>query len=234
MYLSEFVKAYVLHVRPFSDSRLIVEWFTEKNGRITTVARSPGKKTRALYQLFHLREIQYKGAVELKSLLNVEVTPKGPFMLIGSSLKCGFYVNELITRVLAKEDPADEIFHLYERCLTGLSNSADLLNNQVALRNFELDCITQLGFAVDLAKDAVESSDIIEDAYYHLRLNCGFVQMPASEQNGIHRFLGERLLKIASRQFDTVDVLLDAKILCRMLLAPLVGHKPLKSRELFQ
>ncbi len=228
-------KAFVLHVRPYSDSRVLIEWFTCDLGRLACIGRMPSKRNRSEYQLFQGHLIQLKGKGELKTLTQVESLPAERYVLNGEAIKCGFYINELLIRVLPKEVCESGIFNAYQKCLAELvSGNNDSPVNQVALRNFELDCITDLGYGIDFHVDANEGKSIMDEQYYQLSLDQGFIKVSTPINPSAEFYTGATINAIGRRQFDSIEILRAAKRICRVLLAPLLGDRPLKSRELFR
>src|SRR5512139_4219305 len=99
--------AFVLHAYPYRETSLIVEAFTEAHGRIALVARGakrPRSELRGLLQGFQPLLLSWSGAGELKTLARAEWRG-GMSRLGGSALVCGFYLNELLIKLLPREDP---------------------------------------------------------------------------------------------------------------------------------
>ena len=123
--------------------------------------------------------------------------------------------------------PHSGLFPLYQQTLVELLEQHEL---EVVLRRFELQLLDALGYGYDFATDAVSGETVVAEGYYRF-----------DPEQGCHRemgdpagcFPGESLLAIASGDFSKA-VRPAAKRICRMALQPLLGDKPLKSRELFQ
>lgn len=233
--MEEFQEGYVLHVRPYTDSRILVEWFTKTDGRVTTVARTSQRARTAPYQQFRRFWITYKGKSALKTLLKVE-SITAPFIDVRSeNLRCGFYLNELVIRALPENEPEEAVFAAYEEALQNLfKNDITQESSQSILRKFELHCLECLGFAVDFRYDCDTGKPIRADRSYKFIRHHGFVEGDSPQARDPMTFSGNSLLKIAQRQFDETAVLKDAKRLCRILVTEMIGDKPLKSRDLFR
>ena len=98
---------YVLHAYPYRETSLIVEAFTEAHGRVAMVARGakrPRSELRGVLQGFQPLLLSWFGQQELKTLLRAEWRGGLP-LVSGRALLCGFYLNELLLRLLAHEDP---------------------------------------------------------------------------------------------------------------------------------
>lgn len=229
-----FQEAYVLHTRPYTDSKLLVEWFTRCGGRVATVARLSKSKKATVYQQFRRAWIDFRGRSALKTLSAVEFEAFAPINVHYNALKCGFYLNELIMRSMPEGDPNEELFDSYHCVLNDLLQSDfDWTKGQVVLRNFELDCLIMLGFAVDFTHDCETGSAVTADRRYRLLPRDGFVECDLSGPDRTI-FAGSSLLAIAERRFEDSQVLTEAKYVCRQLVTEMIGDKPLKSRELFR
>ena len=114
--------AFVLHRIPYRDSSQIVELFTRGHGRVSVVARGarrPRSPWRGLLQPFNELLVSWTGRSELRSLVAAE--PAGQRMpLAGERLFSGFYMNELILRLLQRHDPHDPLYHAYRQALAAL------------------------------------------------------------------------------------------------------------------
>lgn len=223
---------YILHTRPFSNTSLIIDCISEKHGRLSLIARSArGLKSRykGLLQLFAPLLVSWTGNRELKNLGNVELC-SAIFQLKGQALICGFYLNELLQRLLQREDPHPDIFELYETTLTQLQNNND---PRPALRYFEKNLLQSLGYGLPLQNDAQTHQQIHADMHYQYVPERGFIQCH-SESNNHFIFSGKTLLSLAHNQLDDESVLQESKRLLRLVLNRHLGSKPIKSRELLK
>src|SRR6187200_2060423 len=129
--------AFVLHTYPYRETSVIVEALTAEFGRVAMVARGarrPRSELRGLLQAFQPLLLSWFGQVELKTLLKAEWRGGLP-RLGGSALWCGFYLNELLLKLLAREDPHPRLFGAYRAALEGLA--ADAADHAGCLRRFE-------------------------------------------------------------------------------------------------
>lgn len=221
---------YVLHSRPYTDSKLIVELFSEQFGRISGVYRQPSKKRAYKPQPFTLYESQWFGGGELKTITVLD-SVSAPVALSGESMFCGLYLNEILIRLIRKEDPCQTIFLAYQHAISCLSRSAVL---EVPLRVFELQLLEGLGYGLDLRSDS-EGEAIVNGKDYLFVSELGFVPVERVPERSKQDLLlsGSHLSAILMGQFDTPEIRRKAKLLCRSALSPLLGTKPLKSKELF-
>ena len=211
--------AWLLHRRPFRNTSLIVELFLPEKGRIGAVVRG-GRKDPSLAPFMPLW-VDLKAAGELYTLRGCE--PRGPRLALqGKSLYCGFYLNELLTRLLHRDDPHPDLWPLYEQALQYLVDGEWL---DVALRQFEIGLLEEMGYALSLGYD-IQGEPVRADSHYLLDPLQG---LTPSEQG----YPGNDLLAIVNGDWHP-SARKTALHLCRALLAPHLGNKPLKSRERFR
>ena len=220
---------FILHSRPYSNTSLILDCFTRHYGRVSAMARSArGLKSRyrGMLQLFSPLLASWTGSRELKNLSTVE--RQGPiYRLEGRRLVCGFYLNELLQRLLQREDPHPEIYVLYQSTLHELEKEND---PRSALRCFEKRLLQSLGYALPLQQDAQSNECIFAEAYYQLIPDRGFLRCQLNRENQFI-FSGKTLLALANESFDEAS-LLESKRLLQLVLSRYLGNKPIKSREL--
>lgn len=211
--------AWLLHRRPFRNTSLIVELFVPRLGRVGAVVRG-GRKDPALAPFSPLL-VELKTAGELYSLRGCE--PRAPSVkLQGKALYCGFYINELLTRLLHRDDPHPDLWPLYEQSLLALSQGEML---DVILRQFEMGLLEDLGYGIALDQD-IQGAPVRADQHYLLDPEQGLQPAPKG-------YAGGDLLAMLNGDWQP-EVRKTARQLCRALLAPHLGDKPLKSRELFR
>ena len=114
--LIENQRVFVLHTYPFKVTSLIVEIFSKEFGRVSLVAkgaRRPKSALRGMLQSFQALEASWSGVGELKTLYGIEWCDQY-LPMEGNSLICGFYLNELLLRLLPKEDKYLSLIHISE------------------------------------------------------------------------------------------------------------------------
>jgi len=219
---------FVIHSRPFSDSRLILQLLTPHAGLISALYRLPSKKYTFRPKPFEPLMAHYKGDSSLKTLTSLE-QEGAAFYLQGRRLFCGLYVNELVQRLLRVEDESDALFADYLDVLNSLA-TAD--NYPSSLRVFELNLLEHLGYAPDYEYDIYgEPILYTDDDYYLYDPTMGFKRIVFLKQT-THIFSGKSIGLLSSKNIMTVH---DKAIkrFTRLALKPLLGHKPLKARSLF-
>ena len=222
-------RCFVLHRRPYSESSLILDVFSEEFGRVTVMskgARSKRSNLKGALQPFTPLLLKWSGKGSMKTLRQAEPISLG-LPLTGINLYSAMYVNELIGRVLMAEVSMPALFHDYLHALTEL---AQCENPEPALRRFELALLSAMGYGVDFLHCAGTGGPIEPEMTYRYREQKGFI---ASVRRDNLTFVGNELIAISERRFTTKEQLKAAKRFTRIALKPYLGGKPLKSRELF-
>jgi DNA repair protein RecO (recombination protein O) len=225
------ISACVIHRRDYRNTSLLLELFTPDEGRVPAIAKGAksGRATRAaLLQPFTPLVVALRGRGEIKQLLQVEADGRA-YTLTGERLYCGFYLNELLMRLLERRDPYPRLYVHYVETLQRLSSGE--MPDQ-CLRNFEVDLLQELGYGMLLDHTADSGEAIQPERLYHYELEQGpMSQALASKEQQIH---GRTLLCLHNRERLDGQSAVEAKRLLRRILAFYLGDKPLKSRELFQ
>lgn len=217
--------AYILQHKPYRETSLILDVFSRDYGLISIMAKGVRKsksKTAGVLLPFSLLNLSYLDRHDLKLLVDVEFQTHHELSKL--SLYCGFYVNELIQRFLHKHDPNPELFQRYQRTLVDLAllTGSDV---ETCLRSFELDLLEQAGYAVVLDIDAKTGLAVQADLLYSYMLDEGMVADP------LGHIEGSTLITLAKGNALTVPAQQQqAKHLLRLMLAPHLQGKPLKSR----
>lgn len=223
-------RGFVLHRKAYSETSLLVDLFTEESGRLTVIAKGARAKRSSLksvLQPFTPLLLRWTGKGELKTLTKAEPAAIAlPLQHI--ALYSGFYVNELLSRVLEPETAYPQLFQNYLRCLTGLASNTQQV--EPYLRHFEFELLHTLGYGVDFCHCAGSGKIVDENMTYRYREEKGFI---ASLIKDNLTFYGRDLLAFEAREFHDPATLQAAKRFTRMALKPYLGNKPLKSRELF-
>lgn len=225
--------AYLLHSRPYRDTSLLVDFITQDFGRISAVAkgvRSPKSKSRALLQPFVPLMINLSGKSELKTLGQVE-SQSSNIILRHKTLFAAMYINELLVRLIHKQEADIEIFSLYAETLRKLSLDSEI---EPTLRNFELSLLELLGYGIDFSvvEELPENNETIRWYYFHHEN--GFEQIKDVNGKLEKYFSGQVLQNIVAKNFANAETQKAAKRLLRTALSAHLGDKPLSSRNLFR
>jgi DNA repair protein RecO (recombination protein O) len=225
--------ALVLHTRAYRDTSFIIELFSKHQGRVPVVAR--GARTRktwqGLCQPFVPVLVSWIGKEELMTLKDIEANGIS-YWLTGRKLLSGFYLNELLVRLLPRHDPHPLLFDYYQQALVALMQPED---EQYALRLFEKHLLDELGYGLALSHETGSETAIESDAMYHYvpQLGVSKTTLELMTERPNEQFSGKTLLAIEAGKWSQVDMA-QAKRLMRQALAPLLGDKPLRTRELFR
>ncbi|MBD1555345.1 DNA repair protein RecO [Vibrio sp. S9_S30] len=222
-------RCFVLHRRPYSETSLILDVFSEEYGRMSIMAkgaRSKRSNLKGALQPFTPLLMKWSGKGSMRTLRQAEPISLG-LPLSGIYLYSALYVNELIGRLLENETPYPALFHDYLLVLTELAQ-AD--NPEPPLRRFELALLSSMGYGVDFMHCSGTGELVEPEMTYRYREQKGFI---ASVRRDNLTFMGNELIAISERRFTTKEQLKAAKRFTRIALKPYLGGKPLKSRELF-
>ncbi|MBC7779947.1 MAG: DNA repair protein RecO [Proteobacteria bacterium] len=225
------VQCFVLHTYPFRETSLIVEAFTSQYGRVAWVARGARRArsaTRGLMLPFQPMAAGWGGKNELRTLHKVEWIGGLP-PLRATALLCGLYLNELLLRLLKREDPHERLFERYRQALIDLAGESGM---SATLRRFERELLREIGYALVLDRDAESGEPIDPAARYIYRVGVGAVRADG-EADGIE-LRGQTLLDLAQDRFSDPLSLHESKTLTRRVLAHYLGEQPLRTRDLLR
>ncbi|TAG26063.1 MAG: DNA repair protein RecO [Burkholderiales bacterium] len=159
--------AFVLHRYDWSESSLILEVLTRHHGRVAMVAKGvkrPSSQFRAILLPLQMLSISYSGDAEVHTLKGAE-WQGGLTMPSGDALLSGYYLNELMMKLLARDDPHELLFDAYAQATTWLRDAALL---DASLRAFELVLLREIGLLPSLDADSFSSEALQEDVLYSL------------------------------------------------------------------
>ena len=218
--------AFVLHSRPWRETSLIVDVLSRHHGRQGVVARGARRQTSGLKTRlipFQPLALSWFGKGQLRTLHAAE-WQGGGLMLRGHALMCGFYLNELLLRLLPEGDAHEILFDRYVATLDALNQVPDV---EPVLRRFELDLLSELGYAQPLGH-LPDGSDLEPERRYGYRIGEGVAPLGRDESG----YLGRTLDDLARGDLSDPTTLAEGKLLMRGLLAHYLGDKPLATRQL--
>lgn len=220
---------YVLHTRPYKESSLLVELFTREHGRLTVLAKGARRlksRQRGVMRPFLLLMLSWSGRGELPVLTQAEALSRA-HALDGGGLWCGFYLNELLVRLLHRYDAHAVLFDRYAGSLEALSENN---HNEVVLRLFEKKLLSELGYALDLTTESNTGLAVdIHNRYRYIPVQ-GLVKSRNGEPGNSDTISGASLLALANEDFADPRTLIEAKRLMRKVIGYYLGGKPLHSR----
>ena len=225
--------AFVLHGYRYRETSLVVEAFTRDHGRVALVARGarrPGSALRGVLLAFQPLLVSWTGRSELKTLVGAEW--EGPYApLKGQALICGFYLSELILRLLARDDPHENLYAAYGEALAALAANAD---HAAILRRFELTLLGELGYGVVLDRDADEGTPIAAERSYVYVIERGPVAAAGRAAEMGVELTGRTLLDMRRGDFADSATQQQAKALMRALINHYLGNQVLHTRQLLR
>jgi len=181
------LSAYVLHHYDWSESSLILDLFTRERGRVAVAAKGakrPYSQLRGVLLPFQRLQVSFsrgsdEGQSEVLTLRAAEWAGGAP-MPAGGALFSGFYLNELLLRLLARQDPHAALFDAYAEALPVLAGGDDA-RSQAALRAFELILLREIGLLPELNVVTLTLQPVGADATYALRADAGIMPAAADE-----------------------------------------------------
>ncbi len=234
--------AFVLHGYPYKETSLIVDVLTREHGRVALVARGakrPRSALRGLLLAFQPLTVSWlqgraravtggQGGGDLRTLTRAEWLG-GLRPLRGEALMSGFYLNELVQKLLARDDPHECLFDAYHDALEALSGERPAAP---VLRAFEAILLREAGYAVQLTHD-VDGAAIDAAATYRYvpeRGPLGVDGAPRGEADAV--VLGKTLLDIDAGDYGDPATLTQAKRLMRHLLQHHLAGQVLHTRRM--
>jgi len=222
---------YVLHTYPYKETSLIVEAFTRGFGRVALLARGarrPRSAMRGVLLSFHPLRLGWSASAELGNLIAAEWS--GALQpLAGRALMCGFYLNELLLRLLPRDDPHEALFDVYGDSLRALSEGCAQAS---VLRSFEKRLLAELGYAPLLEREASSGAPIEPGRRYVYEPDRG--PMPTSNSNGDLVVSGQTLLDLAADEFARPETRDEARMLLRALIGQRLHGQVLHTRTVLR
>lgn len=211
----------VLHTRPYRENSLLLTVFSHDHGRVSMVARSArgGKRGRIL-QPFALLRAGWTGRGGLVTLTAFEVEKQHWYR--GDALAAGFYVAELLMRLMPERESHPRLFAALRWVLDHLESDLE-----GALRRFEMILLEELGYALDFQHEATDGRPLAAEVNYQFDPDVGFSRTTAARS-----YSGAVLLAIGRGDFTDPGVRRSARRLLRRALAAHLGPAPLLSRRL--
>ena len=232
---AQLTPAWVLHSRPYSNTSLLVDFFTLQSGRVTCVAKGVRKKASRLtgiLQPFIPLVINFSGRGAVKTLGKCETVERYE-TLHGEPLFAAYYLNELVLKALPVSEPHENLFAIYANILGELVRNEGL--TEPLLRTFEIHLLSELGYGLQLELDAADGEPIESEAKYRYEYGNGPVKVLNNGQleNSVPVVSGESLLAMKNFSFTEQQHRSEAKKLMRYLINCLLGGYHFKSRDFF-
>ena len=222
---------YVLHTYPYKETSLIAEVFTRRFGRVALLARGarrPRSAMRGVLLSFHPLRLSWSASAELGNLIGAEWA--GALQpLAGQGLMCGFYLNELVLRLLPRDDPHERLFDAYAESLQQLSRGEPY---PAVLRGFEKRLLVELGYAPLLERDSADRP-IDPAGLYVYEPDRG--PLPANgARSGELVVRGRTLLDVAADDYSRPETREEARALMRALIGERLHGQVLHTRTVLR
>ncbi len=221
--------AFVLHSYPYKETSLIVELLTRDFGRVALIAKGakrPHSQLRGVLQTFQPVSAGWTGKNELRTLTDADWVG-GLLPLEKTALLCGFYLNELLVKLLARDDAHPKLFDHYVSTLNQLAHNEP---PPIVLRKFETALLKETGVASDLTRCADTRGKVKPGIAYVVDPDRG--PRPAGDDDTAPRVAGKTLLDMAREDYTDPATQAQSKQLMRFLLAHQLNGAPLNTRQI--
>lgn len=212
---NEALTGYLLHARPYQEKRAIYQLFSREWGVVHGVG-GRGVPSFVMIELFAT------GQNALKTFRQIHVISTAPTAHLGQNQYALLYLNELIYKLIAPENPCPALWHSYHDSVEQLQSPCDMNKMKAVLRTFETALFDELGVSIDWTADSLGQM-IDERECYQFIPNQGFVK-------SITGISGKMILKMADDDFDKITIMGQIH---RTLIDDLLEYKPLNSRKLW-
>jgi DNA repair protein RecO (recombination protein O) len=223
---TELAAGYLLHHHPYRDTSRILEVFTREHGRLTLFARGvrgPTARLAPVLRPFQPLLLSWSGRGEAAQLTGAERAEACAALPAGAVL-AGFYLNELLLKLITRHDPQPELYDHYHAALAGL-RAGQLA---AALRLFEKRLLEHLGYGLDLHSEALSGTRIEAHGWYAFRPGQGLVGVAAAAEDAL---AGSSLLALAEERLEEARPLEDARRLLTAAIAACLEGRPLSTRS---
>ncbi len=220
---------FVLHSYPYKETSLIVDMFTRDYGRVGLVAKGakrPLSKLRGVLQTFQPLSVSFSGKSELRTLIDAEWVG-GMLPLERTPLLCGFYLNELLVKLIARDDKHPALFDHYVSTLNQLAHGEPV---PIVLRKFERALLKETGVAADLGRCTTTRAAVDPGRDYVVDPERGARAAVVSDVWPV--VAGKTLLDMEREDYADPATQAQSKQLMRFLLAHHLGGAPLNTRQI--
>jgi DNA repair protein RecO (recombination protein O) len=222
--------AFVLHSYPYRETSLILDVLSRDHGRLALIAKGakrPHSALRGVLQTFQPLSLAWTGKSEMRTLTGAEWVG-GMLPLAGDALLCGFYVNELLVKFCAREDPHPQLFHHYMVTLTRLAHDEPPVQ---VLRSFERVLLRETGYAMALDR-TVARQPVVPDGRYVFDPERGVRDASDELPAQWPVVSGQTLLDMEQDDYHRAQTVAQSKTLMRFLLNTYLGGTPLATRQI--
>lgn len=181
---------YILHSYAWSESSLILEVFTRGCGRVVLLAKGAKKPTSGFRPvLLPLQPLRLTWSVgggegEVHTLKAAEWAG-GHVMPVGDALLSGLYLNELLMRLLARDDAHAALFDVYAGVARVLGSGEHGEALEPVLRAFELLLLRHVGLLPALNRETATLAELRAEARYALVAEGGLRAAGAADRSAL-------------------------------------------------
>lgn len=221
--------AFVLHSYPYKETSLIADVFSRDFGRVALIAKGakrPHSRLRGVLQTFQPLSVGWSGKSDVRTLTAAEWVG-GLLPLEKSALLSGFYLNELLVKLLARDDPHPALFDHYVSTLNQLAHGEAA---PIVLRKFERALLKETGVGGDFTRCAATGEAVAAEQIYVVDPERG--PRPAHPADTAPRVSGKTLLDMEHEDYTDSGTQTQSKFLMRFLLAHHLGGTPLNTRQI--
>ncbi len=227
--------AFILHRKSYSDSSLLIDLFSLQYGKITCIAKGvkTGKKQRAsILQPFIPLMVSITGKGEVKTL-SISEAAGNRINLERNALYSAYYINELLLKLLQKNEVHETVFAAYGELLISLADN--VASAEKLLRYFEINLLNELGYGLQLTHDVTTTALVDPDKLYCYETEHGPRQIQSNTQlnSSIPVVSGSTLIAMNARSLLSEQELKESKLLMRHVIQHLLGGYDFKSRIFF-
>ncbi|NOX50175.1 MAG: DNA repair protein RecO [Gammaproteobacteria bacterium] len=234
------LNALVLHVRPYRETSVLVQFFTREHGRFSGVMK--GLRTgrvRQRVEPFILANLSTSGRSTLVNVTGFEA--KFEYQLSVDILSAGFYVMEILKRATGEYQSEPRVFDAVLEVLGRLDSASrehsanEPLGRRIApsLRIFENTLLDELGYGIDFTCESRSGRPIQPDKKYEYICEHGFREVAISPTNKASQImLGADLLMVATGDYSTSKLAGIARHVHQLGLRALIGPEPIIARML--
>jgi DNA repair protein RecO (recombination protein O) len=234
-------RAFVLHSTPWRETSLVIDLITEHHGRIAVIAKGAKRATsslRAATLLFQPLQVNVSGQNELKTLTAAQ-WQGGQSMPEGLGLFCAYYMNELLLKIVARDDPHPGLFAAYAAGLEQLAQSLTAMQYELTLRRFEWSLLKAAGYAANLARDHRDAPTVAGQRYritpgsepFYVGSIAGKTQFAVNEFDGAVLQSALEVLESNAGQVSA-QALQSCKVLLRGMLSVPLDGRTLSTRQI--
>ncbi len=222
--------AYLIHQRPYSETSQIINLFSRHYGRVDAIAKGskrPKSKFKSFLQPFSPILVSWSGRSQLKTLRSVDISSGKQSNVSRKHLMSAFYLNELILSFLTTADPYPDLFDAYSLAINNLSN-AD--SSEIILREFEIQLLTEIGYAINFQTEAMSSKKIEPNLSYRFIAEEGFVSSVTSSARDT-LIKGSVIQSIDRKDFSQPQTMRVAKRIIRESVKYHLSGKELNTKK---